>query len=173
VASVPAPLSARLSTSTQARPPGSSACSSINHKPGPQSERHALDSLPVRTRGDRHSGRMEGTGLSAGPAPAEPPCIIGGGATGGSPRPSVRSVNLVSLSRSLAYRHLPSMAREADVIPTGAVLDRALTLNPNGATGWIFRGWFNAFRKSARDDRRLQPGTLSLAAIQRSSEASI
>jgi hypothetical protein len=65
------------------------------------------------------------------------------------------------------------MAREADDIPTGAVLDRALTLNPNGATGWIFRGWFNAFRKSARDDRRLQPGTLSLAAIQRSSEASI
>jgi hypothetical protein len=121
----------------------------ISHKPGPQSERHALDSLPVRTRGDRHSGRMEGTGLSAGPAPAEPPCIIGGGATGGSPRPSVRSVNLVSLSRSHAYRHLPSMAREADVIPTGAVLDRSLTLNPNGATGWIFRGWFHAFRKSA------------------------
>ena len=107
----------------------------ISHKPGPQSERHALDSLPVRTRGDRHSGRMEGTGLSAGPAPAEPPCIIGGGATGGSPRPSVRSVNLVSLSRSLAYRHLPSMAREADIIRTGAVLDRALTLHPNGATG--------------------------------------
>lgn len=155
MASAPAPLSARLSASTQARPPGSSACSSISHKPGPQSERHALDSLPVRTRGDRHSVRMEGTGLSAGPAPAEPPCIIGGGATGGSPRPSVRSVNLVRLSRSLAYRHLPSMAREADVIRTGRS-STAPSRHPNGATGWIFRGWFHAFRKSARGDRSLQ-----------------
>ena len=82
-----------------------------------------------------------GTGLSAGPAPAEPPCIIGGGATGGSPRRSVRSVNLVSLSRSHAYPHLPSMAREADEKLTAveAVLvdvhresDRDVLRNPAG-----------------------------------------
>jgi hypothetical protein len=42
--------------------------------------------------------------------------ITRAGATGGSPRRNIGGVNFVSLSRSLAYRGLLGMAREADVI---------------------------------------------------------
>jgi hypothetical protein len=77
--------------------------------------------LPIRTRGDRHSvgvewDRPERRTYSSR---AHLACVTGGGAIGDSPRRNIRSVNLVSLSRSLAYRRLLSMAREADVIRAG------------------------------------------------------
>jgi hypothetical protein len=74
--------------------------------------------LPVRTRDDRHSVEVEGDRPERRTfsSRAHLGCVSGGGVIGDSPRRNIRSVNRVSLSRSLAYRRLLSMAPKADVI---------------------------------------------------------
>ena len=68
--------------------------------------------LAVRTRGDRPEYRTCSSRAYLA-------CVTGGAAIGYSLRGNIRGLNLVSLSQSLAYRRLLSMARKADVIRAG------------------------------------------------------
>jgi hypothetical protein len=74
-------------------------------------------SLFVWARGNRHWVGMEPDGCERRTGYSRPFIrVTDGGTTGGCPRRNIRSINLVSLVRSLAYQRVSCMAGETDVI---------------------------------------------------------